>query len=295
MNMKNIAAKFFGLYLNVLALISPRRAGLQAFLLFCRPFRIPLTDKQKEFLNSGEKFTIQAGDVSIQAYRWGEGDKKILFLHGWQSHSYRWKAYIEALPKDEYTIYALDAHGHGLSSGNFLSVPVYSTLIQQFILELDQVHAIISHSLGSFSLLYTLHQFPLLPVRKIIAMAPPGEANDFMTVYKNTLGLSDRVMKLVTGHFMEMYDVTPDYFSAVKFASAVEVDGLIIHDETDNEAPYHYSTSIHKAWKKSKLVTTKGLGHNLRSPLIVQEVLNFITESGVADVVRKEQTEAIRG
>lgn len=276
--MKTLITRMLGLYLDVLAILSPRTAATKGFLLFCRPFRTPITVKQKEFFNSSEKFNLQHEDFFIQGYRWGQGEKKILFLHGWQSHTYRWKAYIEALPKNEYTVYALDAPGHGLSSGNFLSVPLYSSLIEQFISELGNVHTVISHSLGSFSLLYTFHRLPELQIDRLILMAPPGEAKDFVSIFRKTLNISDRTLKLILDQFVSRYNVLPDYFSAAKFASAVPVKGLIIHDELDMEAPYHYTAQLKKAWKNSRVLTTTGLGHNLKSTSIVKEVLDFIEE-----------------
>jgi pimeloyl-ACP methyl ester carboxylesterase len=72
--------------------------------------------------------------------------------------------------------------------------------------------------------------------------------------------------------------VTPEFFSSVKFAARLNVPRLIIHDEEDPEAPYHYSKPLQLAWGKSKLITTKGLGHNLRSPSVVKEVVEFIEE-----------------
>jgi predicted alpha/beta hydrolase family esterase len=279
-----------GLYLNSLTWIAPRKAGHRGFLLFCRPMRMPLNQKQKEFFNTADKFTLEFDDTPIQGYRWGRGPKKILFLHGWQSHTYRWKAYIDALSKEEYTIYSIDAPGHGLSGGNFLSVPVYGKLIQQLVLELGSMHTIVGHSLGSFSLLYTLHQYPLLPVRKIILMAPPGEASDFMRFYRDTLRLSRRTMKYIIDHFITMYDVGPEYFSTSRFAASVNVSGLIIHDEGDLEAPYQYATQIHHSWKRSRLMTTRGLGHNLKSTQVVNEVLNFVEEQGVAERTWEQPT-----
>jgi hypothetical protein len=276
--MKTLIVKMLGLYVNTLALFAPRKAGRVGFLLFCRPVRVPFRQKQKEFLNSADKFVIQQQDVAVQGYRWGNGPRKIVFLHGWQSHSYRWKPYIEALSKEAYTVYTLDAPGHGLSGGNFLSVPVYSELIQQFILELGHVYTVVGHSLGSFSLLYTFHRYPLLPVRKIILMAPPGEATDFMDFYQATLRLSQRAMRYIVSHFISTYNVGPDYFSTEKFAGSVNVNGLIIHDEEDDEAPYRYAGIIHQQWTRSKLITTKGFGHNLKSASVVKEVVNFIEQ-----------------
>ena len=274
--MKTLITRIIGMYLNFLGIVAPRIAGKKGFLIFCRPFRSPLNSKQLEFLNSGEKFTIEHNENSIQGYKWGNGDKKLLFIHGWQSHTYRWKAYIESLSKDEYTIYALDAPGHGLSAGNFLSVPVYSDLIEKLIHQIGEVDTAIAHSIGSFSLLYTFYRKNDLKVNNLILMAAPGEAKDFVDVFRTTLKLTDRTIRLITDHFMQRYRVTPDFFSAIKFADSVNAKSLLIHDEYDDEAPYQYAVQLSSALKNSRLITTKGLGHNLKSNAVVKYVNDFI-------------------
>jgi pimeloyl-ACP methyl ester carboxylesterase len=276
--MKKLIGKLLGWYLDTLVKIAPRFAGRQGFYLFCYPFRTPLTDKQKQFFNSAEKFTVRYEKHVVQAYRWGNGSKKIVFLHGWQSHSYRWKAYIDSLSKEEFSIYALDAPGHGMSKGNFLSVPLYSSVIHQFITDLGSVHAVVGHSLGGFTLLYTFYQYPLLPVKKIVLMASPGEASDFINLFKKTLNISEVALARIIDKFERKYKVKPDYFSAQKFAAAVTVPGLIIHDENDPEAPHKYAAQIRKAWSRSRLITTQGLGHNLKSPAMIKEVIDFVSE-----------------
>lgn len=276
--MRTLMVKTMGFYLDTLSLVAPASAARKGFSLFCRPFRIPANQKQQTFFNSSEKFQMTHEGFSIQGYRWGRGEKKILLLHGWQSHTYRWKPYIEALSKDEYTIYSLDAPGHGLSSGNFLSVPLYSSLIERFIQQHEGVHTVIGHSIGGFSLLYAFYRLPELPVNRIVLLAPPGEATDFISVFQKTLGLSDRTVRLVIDHFASRYQVTPDFFSAQRFAANLKVNGLIIHDEEDLEAPYSYSIPLQKVWKQSRLVTTKGFGHNLKSTSVVKEVVDFVRE-----------------
>jgi hypothetical protein len=286
--MKNLIIRLYGLYLNTLAWLSPAKAAERGFLLFCKPFRVGITQKQKEFFNSADKFVIDHESEKIQGYQWGQGEKKVLFLHGWQSHTYRWKPYVEALRGEEYTIYSVDAPGHGLSTGSFLSVPLYSSLIENFIRDNGPFHAVVGHSLGGFSLLHTFHKFPLLQVNQLILLAPPGEASDFISVFQKTLKLNSRTLELVLDHFAGRYDVTPEYFSTSRFIKSVNVKGLIIHDEEDDEAPYRYSIPLHKAWERSRLVSTKGFGHNLRSATVVKEVVDFITESNDdATVVRE--------
>jgi len=76
-----------GVYLNVVSMISPRLAGRLGVKIFCYPFRAQLKPHHKMFLDSSEKFDFLFGDISLQGYKWGQGSKKVLFLHGWQSHT----------------------------------------------------------------------------------------------------------------------------------------------------------------------------------------------------------------
>jgi pimeloyl-ACP methyl ester carboxylesterase len=277
--MKKLMPKLLGLYLNILAFISPARAARKSFLLFCRPLRPPINAKQQAFLDSARKFTLDHEGYSIQCYRWGSGAKQILLLHGWQSHTYRWKAYVDAFSKDEYTIFSIDAPGHGMSSGSFLTVPLYSSLIRMFIGKQGPMHAAFGHSLGGFALLHALYEARDLQIGRIVLLAPPGEASDFISVFKNTLGLSDMTVKLVIAYFAQQYDVTPDFFSARKFARDLRVKGLIIHDENDSEAPYRYAVSLQRVWQNSTLITTSALGHNLKSPAVIKAAVDFAHES----------------
>jgi len=277
--MQKIMMKLIGLYLNILAILVPRQAGHLGLELFCRPFRRKITDKQKQFLESGKPFTFEHNSETITAYSWGNGEKKVLLLHGWQSHTYRWKAYVEPLVTQGYTVFAFDAPGCGLSSGKFLSVPTYSEVIEKMILHLGRIDTIISHSLGGFSALYTLHRNPSLSSEKLVVMASPGEAAEFFRFYKGTLNLSERSEKLVTQQFINRFHHSPEYFSASKFASTLTIPGLIIHDEEDDDTSANHSQRIHQQWSNSRLVVTKGLGHNLKSTEVIKEVVKFVGET----------------
>ena len=276
--MKKTITKIVGQYLNTMAKVSPKTAGRHGFNIFCYPFRAPLKPFHKEFLDTAEKFSLSHKGNSIQGYRWGQGPRKVLFLHGWQSHTFRWKNYIQALPEDEYTIYAIDAPGHGFSKGKFLTVPLYSQVIEQTVLALGGVDAVVSHSIGAFSTMHALYANPALPVGKLVVMGSPGEASSFIDFYKNTLNLSAETTQLTLNHFEEVIGKPIQYFSAGRFAAALDIQGLIIHDKGDAEALYEAAVAIHKAWKGSKLIATEGLGHNLKSSEVVEMVVDFLKD-----------------
>lgn len=276
--MKKLIPKLIGTYLNTLSLVSPAETGRQGFNIFCTPVVPPVKPHHQQFLNTAKQFNFQSDGNTLQAYQWGGGEKKIVFLHGWQSHSFRWKKYIKEFSGDEYSVFAFDAPAHGLSKGKYINIPIYSNAIKSFLERIGDVDTVISHSMGSFSVLHALHNHSQLPVEKLVLMGSPGEARDFISFYKNYTGLSDRTMRYIMDHFVKTLNRTPDYFSAPAFASSVKVPGLIIHDEKDDEAPYHHAVRIHSAWPNSKLVTTKGFGHNLKSPRVVEVVKDFVKE-----------------
>lgn len=265
-------------YFNTLSWIAPARAGREGFYLFCKPRRRAVKPHHMEFLNTADQFSLVYEGKKIQGYRWGTGDKKLLLLHGWESHSYWWKSIVTMLSKEKYTIYSIDAPGHGLSEGSYNNIPHYSGLIEQIIREYDGFYAILGHSMGAFSTAYTLHRVPQLPVRNFVAMAAPGEAKEFVEFYKKAVGFSDRTMEVIEKYFVKKIGHRPDYFSLKEFAKSLTLPGLIIHDTQDSDAPYQHAVDAHQNWKASRMISTTGLGHNLKSVDLIKSVDEFLNE-----------------
>src|SRR5437879_2974713 len=107
-------------------------------------------------------------------------------------------------------------------------------------------------------------------------MGTPGEAEVFIQFYRGMLGLSSRDMRIMTRCFENTLQHFPSFFSSVRFAKAITVPGLRLHDEKDEEAPYRYALELHAAWATSRLITTSGLGHNLKSAQLVEKVIDFL-------------------
>lgn len=273
--MTNIIARLLGAYLNALSWIAPQLAGRHAFKLFCHPFRPPLKKHQHEFLNSAQRFHFTHEGTRLQGYKWGSGTRKVLFLHGWQSHTFRWKNYINRLLKQDTTVYAFDAPGHGCSAGRFLSVPVYSEAIEQFVAEHGAMDTVVAHSIGSFAIVHALYRVPLLPINHLVLMAPPGEASEFADHFRRRLKLTSHTLNLMLEYFQREFDHPITYYATKRFAASLAVPGMIIHDKDDVETPFAHALDIHAAWKRSVLIQTRGLGHNLRSAEVTGIVCDY--------------------
>jgi pimeloyl-ACP methyl ester carboxylesterase len=276
--MKKIIVKTIGIYFNSLAIINPALAAKKGFNLFCNPMCKPLKDYQIAFLETGKKSILHFEDTKIQTYKWGNGSKKVLLIHGWASNSFRWKATIEHLIENDFTVHAFDAPAHGLSSGKILHLILYSKIIDHFLKEHKEVEHIISHSIGGFAIVYWLSLNQDNNIKKVVVMGAPGEAEDFFNFYKKTLGLTNRTLKILIAEFVKLLGYAPSYFSASTFAKQVQAQGLIIHDKADKDTSYENSVKLHSNWKDSKLTLTEGLGHSLKSKVLLEEMVQFILE-----------------
>ena len=274
--MKKLIIKSVGTYLNTLATISSSQAGKVGYKLFSTPMKAPMKSHHLDFLKPAKSMKIPYEDIEIQTYKWGTGPLKILFVHGWESHTFRWKKYIQAFPMDQYTLIGMDAPAHGLSGGRQVNAITYAEAIRQVIEEYGSFEAIVGHSFGGFAAMYALYEDNTLPVKGLVMMGVPGRADDFFKEGKRQLGLKTKADMAIRNHFVKLFDDDIKHFTTLRFGQVLDRPGLIIHDVNDREAPYTHAVALEKVWKDAQLITTKGLGHKLYSDQIVQNILSFI-------------------
>jgi len=274
--MKNILLKTVSIYLNIINLLSSKIGGRHAFYIFCYPFKAKITPKQQEFLDTSHQFKLPVEDFEIQCYRWGNGPKNILFVHGWQSNTYRWRKYIDSLPHDQFTIYSFDAPGHGNSGSLIGNVPLFEKSIHKMMDHIGETESIISHSIGSFSSLYYINQNPQFQPNKLVTLATPDSIDDFLDYYFSTLNLSSKTKQNFLRYFVKYTQKDLSFFRLENLLNFNKSTGLIIHDEGDKTTTVNYSKKLHSLWPYSKLVITRGLGHKLKDEKIIRMVNEFV-------------------
>jgi pimeloyl-ACP methyl ester carboxylesterase len=276
--MEKLIIKSIGYYLNSLAMISPSATGKKGYQLMCTPIRKPLKPHHKAYLREGAMEVLNVNGIPIQTYAWGSGDHTILLLHGWQSHTFRWRHYIDALVKEGYRVTALDAPAHGLSGGKMVNALIYGETIKTFLEKYGPVNSIVSHSFGGFASMYALFNYEHLRTDSIVLMGVPGDAGDFISEVQRKLDLKDRTVDMVKTHFEKAFGLPIEYYNLKRFSTKINTPGLIIHDVEDSDAPYHHALSLSKNWNGSKLITTTGEGHKLISDDLIQKTSEFIRE-----------------
>jgi len=274
--MKKVIYQSIGFYLDAMSKVSPQKTGELGFKLMCKPQNKGLRAHQQEFLNTAVQTDYNFNGQNIKLYQWGTGPKKILFVHGWQSHSFRWKKYIEVLPKDEYSLITYDAPGHGQSEGNQFTVPLNAFLIDHLVDHYQGFDTIVAHSIGSMSVFYALAYYRTSQVNKVVSMAAPNRAEEFFNFFGNVLNLKSQTMHHIANEFQRQVRHKIEDISLPQFASKVNISGIIIHDEDDEDTPFENALELNAKWHNSTLIKTQGLGHNLKSEKVVKLVKDYI-------------------
>lgn len=268
--------------INTLGRVSPALAGRAAFRLFCTPRRQNIRVEDRDFLNRAQAETLLLENIAISAYTWlpvGKSlNRSVLLLHGWESHSGRWRKYVPELLEAGYTVMAFDAPAHGRSGGNVINLPLFSRVLSAFVAQKGVPYALVGHSLGGAAVIMGMAAFGAPRVQKAVVMASFAESSRVLRDFGALLGLNEQVLGAVGNQILRQGGIPIEAYSVEgKAASLTDVRGLVIHDRDDDVAPLAEGMAIAKAWN-ARLIETQGLGHRLQHEMIGELIREFLEE-----------------
>lgn len=267
--------KLIGAKINAVSLANPRIAAEQAFSIFCTPRAGRIKEEMKTLLDPAKHSTFISDGAEIQTYHWNGTGKKILLIHGWESNTHRWHLMITALQKENFDIYAIDAPGHGYSTGTIFNIPRYAAALEMAYQKFNP-DLILGHSVGGLATIFHQHIFPNSLFSGIVLLAPPSDLEVIMTDYKRILSLNERTMTALEHMVIERFGYNFKEFSGAAFAKAFTTPSLIIHDKYDLITPVAASRTISQNWKKSTYFETEGFGHSLYQEEVRDKVIAFL-------------------
>ena len=276
--MRVFIARLIGFYFNLGTYLFPKRVREQAFNLLCKVKKLPITPEGAEFFKRGSTTFTDVYGYRTALHKWGDGPKKILFLHGWMSHSQRWKSYVDSLDLNEYTCYALDAPGHGTSEGNFLNLEIYREAYETALDQIGDVDVLVAHSLGNLVAAYQYFYNPKIAVKSYVIMGSPSGMDAIFEYFHELLGLSQAMMKNLSVKIKEVLKVDPSNLQLSEFFQSNTKPKLVIHEISDSVTPIG---PIREGIQGAANVTayfTEGLDHTLKGPDVKEKVINFIKD-----------------
>ncbi|MEM7186483.1 MAG: alpha/beta hydrolase, partial [Bacteroidota bacterium] len=278
-----------GGFINVTAVLFPKWNGAFSFNLLCRVKRVGLTERGREFLAQGRSTNIDIDEYAAVLHSWGSGDKNVLFLHGWLSNSQRWAPYLSHFDLQEYTIYVLDAPGHGMAAGKYLNLEIYRKALIKSLGLIGEVDTLVCHSLGGLVGGYGFLHDRKLRIGRFVIMGAPSGMDAIFAYFEHRIGLSPKALENLETKVNSVLQLPHEQIAISRFFSEVDRPVLVVHDTGDRIAPFepirkasdevrHQGSASERKNNELSTYFTQGENHSLQSANTVARVVQYIKE-----------------
>lgn len=281
---QKLAINYIRARLNILSLVSLRKAAEKAFDLFCTPMQRS-GNKTSPVFEKGEKLSFRLEGHIVRGHRWlphqppGTSPKRVLIAHGFESSSRNYDRYVSAFLKKGYEVLAFDAPAHGDSGGKQITLPLYVKTLKTILERYGPPDSFLGHSFGGLALCMLLESIDHDPAVKLVLIAPVCEMTTAVDSFFHKLQFRAEMRKEFDELSYEMHGQDFSHFSIRRALYQVRADVLWMQDEDDQITPIRDMLPV-QADKHPhvQFVITKGLGHRkiYRDPEVLRQVVEFL-------------------
>jgi len=278
---KKLAIGFIRAKLNLLSVISKRKAGAEAFKLFSTPM-IKYNGRQAEIFKNAETLEFVTGQYLVKGFRCNHSqNKKVLLLHGFSSTCHKFDKYAIALIEKGYEVLAFDAPAHGNSSGETVNAVDYSDMIKKVNLLFGPIDAYIAHSFGGIAVSLALEEIPHNAETKVVLIAPATETTSAINGAFTMLGIHNNraIRKSMDDMIFSLSGKETAWFSIRRAIKNITASVLWVHDEDDLVTPLADALMVKEDnLPNVQFLITKGLGHQkiYRDDVVKNNIINFL-------------------
>jgi len=262
---------------KVIQYLSPKQAEKFAAKLFQTPIKYatPKREEHMELKATKELLEVPGIHKSIQTFRYGNGQRKALLVHGWSGRGTQLVKIADALLEQGYTTFSFDGPAHGKSSGKTTNMVEFVKCILEMESKYGPFEVAVGHSLGSMALLSSVKEG--LDVKKMTLIGSGDRIEDIIYDFTDKLGLNRSIGHNLKKSFDKKFQTDINSYSASISAESVHIPVLLIHDKKDFDSPMQASQKLNGILKESKLILTQGLGHRkiLGDADVIKQILQF--------------------
>ena len=269
-----------GQRLNRLSYVSPRLAGRLAFPMFVATGpRTPVRPAERA---AHEQAAVEYPEVDgkkLAVYRWGDGERRVLLMHGFEGRSSNMAAFAAGLQELGMAAVAFDFFGHGASEGSRATVVDLEPAIRATADKYGPFDAIIAHSFGGLCAFHALRGG--VPAGRMVSIASVCDFGYLPEVFCTKLGLRPSIKADLQRRSEVFFRPETDIwerFSATYRAAELTIPLLVIHDENDKEIAVTQGRKLAAAYRQAEFIETNGLGHRriLADRGVLAATLEFI-------------------
>lgn len=290
---QKLAVNYIRAKLNILAVISKRKAAREAFKIFSTPFRKP-RKKNPPIFDKAEKLSFVIDGRTVRGYRWNHpASRKIVIVHGFESYSKNFDRYISPLVKRGCEVLAFDAPAHGSSDGKRIQLPMYVSMLKRLVEYFGPVHGFLGHSFGGLAIAHYLETVNENHNIRTVLIAPATETQTSINLFFKFLQLNGEVRKEFDQLIFDKAGVWPDHFSIRRAMNHIKGPVLWFHDEDDELTPLPDALAARDDKHDNlEFIITKGLGHRkiYRENKVLRKSVEFLTMDNPGSEGEKEQS-----
>ncbi len=254
--------RFYTVYFRIYFTLMPSFAAAKAFKIFSTPLNHKVRDWETAIINQSEQNMLSIAGYNIATYKWGNGEKKALLVHGWEGNGGSLGAIGNLLLRKGYTVYSFDGPAHGKSSGKQTNVMAFSAVVAELLRKYEIKDLLVTHSFGSATSTYALADNTDLKMQQMIMLTSPNLLRNVLKEFAAILKLRTKDMEHIKKYIFKKYQRSADSVNVEDYISKATVDSIIIlHDVEDRIIPFAYSEAIAAKNKKVQLVPLTGTGH----------------------------------
>lgn len=278
---QNLALRYVRARLNILSLVSPRKAAVKAFRFFCTP-RQRVTRKGSAVFEKGERLSFRQDKHTIRGHRWIPGHppvKRVLIVHGFESASCNFDVYISELLKKRYEVVAFDAIAHGQSGGRRITLPDYVTMLRTIEQSYGPFDSYLAHSIGGLVTSLFLESTPHAPQTRLVLVAPAVETTTAIATFSALLRLPAEVLRELDDYVLELTGHPFSWFSLRRALHHIQARTLYLQDESDRITPKKEADLVRQDGHPNiEFEFTTGLGHRkiYRDAEVMQRIISFL-------------------
>jgi pimeloyl-ACP methyl ester carboxylesterase len=285
---QKLATRYARAQLNILSLVSLRKAAVQAFRLSCTP-RKRARGKYPDIFETGEPLAFRLDGHRVRGHRWQpysdslrtdtDSPKKVLIAHGFESSTRSFEGYIRSLLKKGYEVVAFDAPAHGGSGGRRLFIGQYTRMLAFIEENYGPFQSWLGHSLGGLALALSLEDLSPEGSCRLALIAPATGLVEYLDGFAEYMHLSAEVIKEIDEYVKETSAHPLAWYSLRRAIPRIKADILYVQDEEDPVAPAKNAQEIRQEGRPNlRFLFTSGLGHRklYKDREIIEQVVDFL-------------------
>ncbi|MDJ1137121.1 alpha/beta fold hydrolase [Streptomyces iconiensis] len=283
------AERATGALLNAVGALAPAPAGDLTFLLFRRPLlRGKVLPAEQAVHDRAGRDELLVDGERVVTYRWGDGERPVLMLHGWRSRASRFAAFVPRLEALGLSPVSFDAPGHGDSGGSATTILRNVEVARRLQDRYGAFHSVLAHSFGVTCAYLALREG--VRAERLVAVSGVSHFGFLVEEFGRRLALTPRLgdglrTRVEERLFPEVDDLW-SRFDGTWRPAEIGVPTLLIHDEDDPTVPLRQAHRLRTAHAPhAELTVTTGLGHRriLAAPAVLAGALGFLQGTGEAD------------